>query len=45
MHVKEIYYSGILKHVCWMLFSNQISELEYHKMEKVEVTMDVAVGC
>ena len=39
MHVKEIYYSGILKHVCW----KQISELEHHTMESVEVIIDVAM--
>lgn len=43
MHVKEIYYSGILKHVCWKLLSNQISELEHHTMESVEVIIDVAM--
>ena len=43
MHVKEIYYSGILKHVCWKLLSNQISELEHHTMESVEVIINVAM--
>ena len=36
---------NLLDAICWMLLSNQIFELEYHKMEWVEVIMGMPVGC
>ena len=41
----DVVCSLLLSSFFWMLLSNQIFELEKHKVEWVEMAMGVAVGC